>query len=110
MNSPSTYDLYGSKLSLDDAKDYLENALKLKFEARESLYHGGAYFRTINEAGEHFDLKRNVDPLDGDPFESNFPSYSVLLYVNTASGRSLEVQSALNAESGQFILLKRETL
>jgi hypothetical protein len=108
MRSSSTYDLYGSRLPLANAKDYLENALKLRFEARESLYQGGAYFRATGEAAEHFDLKQNVDPFDGDPVESNFPSYPTLLYINSKSGRALELEATLDAKPREFFLLKRE--
>jgi hypothetical protein len=69
----ATYILYGSKVSPVEAKGILEELLTLQFEARESDYQNGEYFRAGSKAGEHFELKKNADPFDGDPVEMKFP-------------------------------------
>ena len=71
----ATYILYGSKVSLTKAKEILEELLTLQFEARESEYQGGEYFHAGCMIAESFELKRNVDPFDGDPVEMNFPEF-----------------------------------
>ena len=72
----ATYVLYGSKASPVEAKEILEELLTLQFVARESDYQSGEYFRAGDKAGEFFELKKNVDPFDGDPVEMKFPKPS----------------------------------
>ena len=63
----------------------------LQFEARESDYQNGLYFRAGKKAGEHFELKENVDLFDGDSMEMKFPEFPTLLYIN-ATFRSEELK------------------
>lgn len=103
----SAYDLYGL-LSGDmiDAKNALEAALGIKFVGRDSLYDGD-YFRSGHSDGEHFVLKENVDPFDGEPVESEFPEYSILLYANDTC-RSGDLQDSLSMSVPTFSLLRHE--
>ena len=103
----ATHILYGSKLSLAEAKEILEELLTLQFEARESTYQCGEYFRTGNRAGEHFELKKNADPFDGDPVEIKFPELPTLLYIN-ATSRSEELREIVEHARGGFALLRHE--
>lgn len=105
----ATYILYGSKVSLTKAKEILEELLTLQFEARESEYQGGEYFHAGCMIAESFELKRNVDPFDGDPVEMNFPEFPTLLYINESS-RSEELIKSLALADRDFILLRHEDL
>jgi hypothetical protein len=104
------YDLYGI-LSADmaEAKESLEAALDINFEARESAYQGGDYFVFGKRTNENFVLKRNVDPLDGEPVEMKFPEYPILLYINDTP-RSPDLQKTIDQKANEFILLKHQDL
>lgn len=101
------YDLYGAKeLSLLQAKECLEEMLKISFEEKESSYQGGIYYFWGCNEKEHYILKVNLDPFDGEPVEQTFPSFPVLLYIN-ATERSSSM-SAVISEVGLFNLLRHE--
>jgi hypothetical protein len=102
------YDLYG--FLSDDivaARGALEAALGQQFEARDSDYQGGEYFQLGKAGAEHFVLKRNVDPYDGDPAEQEFPQHPVIFYVN-ATARAAELRQKI-ATAG-CVLLRHEDL
>jgi len=103
----ATYILYGSKVSPSEAKGILEELLTLQFEARDSDYQNGEYFRAGNKTGEHFELKKNADPFDGDPVEMKFPDFPTLLYINVTS-RSEQLKDIVARARGDFILLRHE--
>lgn len=103
----AAYILYGSKLSPVDAKVLLEEILRLEFEARESDYQSGEYFRAGNRVGESFELKKNLDPFDGDPLEMKFPEFSTLLYIN-ATSRSSALKEIMERAGASFNLLRDE--
>lgn len=103
----ATYILYGSKVSPAEAKGILEELLTLQFEARESDYQGGEYFHAGSMTGEDFELKKNVDPYDGDPVEMKFPEFPTLLYIN-ATSRSEELRKIVEHARGGFALLRHE--
>jgi hypothetical protein len=56
---------------------------------------------------ENFELRRNVDPLDGEPAEQAFPEIGVLLYVN-GTERSRELEQILTTRIAGLRLLRRE--
>ena len=105
----ATYILYGSKVFPAEAKGILEELLSLQFEARESDYQNGEYFRVGNKAGEHFELKKNADLFDGDPVEMKFAEFPTLLYIN-ATLRSEELKKILEHARSDFVLLRHEDL
>jgi hypothetical protein len=104
------YDLYGI-LSADmtEAKGILEAALDIHFEARESAYQGGEYFVFGKRTDENFLLKRNLDPIDGEPVEMKFPEYPILLYINDTL-RSSDLQNQIGQQANKFVLLKHQDL
>ena len=103
----AAYDLYGVKdLSISAASLSVEESLKLSFDRRESSYHGGEYYFSGNKESEHFTLKNNVDPFDGEAVEHEFPEYPILLYVDMTD-RAEEVKGKLGME---FHLLRHELL
>ena len=103
-----TYDLYGCRLSLIETKNQLETSLAIHFEARESTYQGGKYFRAGNRVAEHFEIKENLDSYDGEPLEQEFPGYPILLYVNRTL-RPLELEKLIT-KMPDFFLLRRKNL
>ena len=104
------YDLYGC--TSDDicgARELLEAVLSVKFDIRESEYKGGEYFQWGQTNGEHFVLKRNVDPVDGEPAEMSFPAYKTLFYLNDTL-HSKELQEKFQQEANIFVRLRHEDL
>ncbi|WP_338638617.1 hypothetical protein [Burkholderia pyrrocinia] len=106
----ATYDLYGfSSADLDKAKNILEAVFDIRFEVHGSSYHGDCYFKFGEVTGEHFVLKRNVDPFDDEPAEVAYPEHAVLFYVNDTS-RSADLQEIVTQKVDGFILLRHEEL
>ncbi|NDP59179.1 MAG: hypothetical protein GZ090_07470 [Oxalobacteraceae bacterium] len=104
----ANYDLYGLlSTHLCEAKDILEDLLDIKFEDHESSYQAGSYFKNGNSSGEHFVLKRNLDPFDDEPAEVAFPKHPILFYVND-SPRSEYLQKILSKKSKTIVLLRHE--
>lgn len=103
----AAYDLYGVKnLSVSAARLKVDESLKLSLERRESSYHGGEYYFFGNRESEHLTLKNNIDPIDGEAVEQEFPEYPVLLYVDS-TGRAEEIAVRLAED---FFLLRHELL
>ena len=71
-----TFDLYGTKLSLDAALRDVEAALGASFEPHESSYRGGDYYRFADS----FVLQPNAE-LEDELAEPAFPGACTLLYV-----------------------------
>ena len=106
----AVYDLYGFlSADINEVKNFLEDALSLKFDAHESSYQGGDYFRWGENASEHFILKNNVDPFDGEPAEMAFAEYPILFYVNDTL-RSADLHEQMLPKIENFILLRHEEL
>ena len=98
--------LYGSSnLTIEDAKSFLERKLNIKFLPKDSLYQG-EYYRYGEDGSENFLLKKNIDPLDGEPAELNFSNCSILLYVNHTE-RTTELNNLLNKDSLNIFLLRQ---
>ncbi|ABR85694.1 hypothetical protein CSB95_6773 [Pseudomonas aeruginosa] len=55
---------------------------------------------------ENFILKANLDPLDDEPVELNFPDYPILLYIN-ATTRSSAIEGVIK-KGACFKLLRHE--
>jgi hypothetical protein len=103
----NTYDLYGVKnCSLTLARAQIEKLTGILLEERNSIYHGGVYYFYGDSTSEHFVLKSNVDPFDGEPVEQAFLDSPVLFYVN-ATNRSLDLMDSLKIDEG-FSLLRHE--
>jgi hypothetical protein len=104
----AAFDLYAvNSDNLKDAKAFVERVLSIFLESRESTYHAGEYFFFGDWAGEHFLLKQNLDPFDGEPAEQGFPESSIILYVNDTR-RSMELRDALVRDGA--VLLRHEDL
>ena len=109
VNMP-VYDLYGAASDdMNKAKLALEEALKIKFIARDSTYNCGEYFLSGQKGEENFVLKRNLDPFDLAPLEMDFPQYPMLLYVNHTS-RSEELFDRIQAGVKELTLLSHKEL
>jgi hypothetical protein len=104
------YDLYGfASNDLHAAKSLLEEVLSVEFDIRDSEYQGGEYFQWGRTSGEHFVLKRNVDPVDGSAAETSFSTYGILLYLNDTP-RAKELQEKIQQEARGFVILRHEDL
>lgn len=100
------YDLYGFLSDdMDGIKKLLEDSLGIQFETRDGDYQGGGYFQWGKMSGEHFVLKWNIDPFDGEPAEMDFPAYQIIFYVNDAA-----LSGGLQARVKGIILLRHEDL
>ncbi len=104
-----TYDLYGfTHNDLEGARILVERALGIRFVPHESSFIGDYYlFETAGE--ESFKLRSNVDPLDGEPAELDFPDIGVLLYVD-GTERAKELEHRLITNIPGLRLLRREEL
>jgi len=75
--------LYGFRdADLDEQRRVLEEALTVQFEARESLYRGGAYYRYRIAGEADLVLQCNYDALDDEPAEEDHPEMKIILYVD----------------------------
>ncbi|KMN48417.1 hypothetical protein VL04_04600 [Chromobacterium violaceum] len=104
----AVYDLYGTSLTdINSLKASLEVALEIEFESHESDYQG-PYFQWGQTAGEHLVLKRNEDPLDGEPAEVRFPDSPILIYVNDTLRSEYFFELIKGVQ--HFVLLRHEDL
>lgn len=104
------YDLYGFMSDdIEGVRSILESSLGIQFDIRESDYQGGKYFQWGKTNDEHFVLKRNIDPIDGEPAEISFPVHHILFYVNDTA-RSADLQERMNQGAKDFALLRHEDL
>ncbi|HTF53531.1 MAG TPA: hypothetical protein VK735_39315 [Pseudonocardia sp.] len=106
-------DLYGAKdRTLDELRTAVATVLNITFEAHESLYLGGDYFRSRGPAGEHLEILRNDSGFEEDGedednlIEPDFSDYSVLLRVNSTK-RGDELKDRLAAVPGLVFLGRR---
>jgi hypothetical protein len=104
------YDLYGFiSTDINEAKNFLESALNIKFEVHDSSFQGGEYFCSGKYTNEHFVLKQNIDPYDNEPTEMSYPEYPILFYVNDTT-RSVDLRGRIDQNAGNVILLRHENL
>lgn len=76
-----SYDIYDVRAeSLADARQRIEEALRIGFTECDSYYHGGTYYRAGDV--EKFMLKLNLDPIEPGLCELEFPDARFLLYVD----------------------------
>jgi len=76
------YDLYGTKnLSLFLAREHIEKIFGVSLYERNSSYQGGDYYMLGSNDSENFILKANLDPLDDEPVELNFPDYPIFYRI-----------------------------
>lgn len=104
----STYDLYGFQLDdLEYARAATESALKVEMVPHDSLYLGEYYLGQMGEA--EIQIRRNLDPLDGELSEREFPNMRILLYVNKTE-RAKEIGLTLKTLSPELVFLRRKEL
>lgn len=84
----------------------LEEALGFVFQEHESFYIG-VYFVYKENGKKILELRKNVDPLDDEPFLPEFATYESLLQVNQATTNLGDVAAALK-KLDAFVLLKSE--
>src|SRR5689334_9882308 len=86
-------DLYGfCDTNLEQVREAIEEALDVKFQARESAFWGEYYYEyPSNPKHGILHLQANSYPLDDEPAEREFPEFQIILYAeNTPSPFALE--------------------
>ena len=100
-------DLYGfAERSLDDATRLVAAALGVAFEVRHSLYLGGDY-DLHREGKETLRIQSNIDPIDDEPAELDWPDHRALLYVE-GTARAEDIRGALAALDDPPVHLRQE--
>jgi hypothetical protein len=101
-----TYDLYAVPANnLEDARSAVEAILGVALAPHESSYIGDYYLGKLND--EDYQLRKNLDPIDGESVEGSLPSTGILLYVN-GTQRASEIEKALKAQMPGVELLSRK--
>lgn len=104
------FDLYGSLTSdVSEVKHRVEQALKLALFLRDSSFHGTYFCSDAAYSSEQYLLKGNIDPLDGEPVEADYPEYKTLLYVNDPKNWDI-VKERLTAPEAGMVHLRHEVL
>lgn len=104
-----TYDLYGFRHEdLEAARRAVEQALGIRLIAHESSYIGD-YYKLDTMGEESLELRRNIDPLDNEPAELEFPDIGVLLYIH-GTERAKELEQMLTTKIPGLCLLRRREL
>lgn len=102
------YDLYGVNAeTLEAARTLITRAIPLCFQLHDSSYVGD-YYLASGEGEETFKLRENVDPIDGEPAEMDYPGYRFLLYVDD-SHRSDTLRQTMFFQP-HIALLRHESL
>jgi hypothetical protein len=99
--------LYG--YAIDDielAKVALEKMLGATLSAHDSLYYGGAYYRYGQRGEDTILLRRNIDPIDNEPAELDFPDLPIIVYLDLRSTPG-QLERLLDGDSSEFIGLRR---
>ena len=103
-----TYDLYSiTNYDLNAARQVIERVLGVSLVPHESSYIGDYYLGKSNN--EEYQLRKNIDPLDGEPVMSAVPVSSILLYVNETQ-RAPEIERKLLAGLPGTQLLHRKNI
>ena len=96
------YDLYGFRdLDLEQACAFVESALGIRLQRRESSYRG-VYYRSDGDQRKSFVLER-------DDTSTRFPDYRVRLSINDTAEMDA-IRDKLTSGSGQAVLLDSETI
>lgn len=103
-------DLYGFQHDdLENARYSIEDALGVTLTPHESLYYGGLYFRLGRLGEEHLILRRNLDLIDNEPEEQEYPEMEIVLYINETL-RSQEIERILSQQVPTIELLRRVSM
>jgi|26BtaG_2_1085354.scaffolds.fasta_scaffold42398_2 hypothetical protein len=98
------YETYGTLLEITQAKEKVMYLCSLKFEERESSYHGVYYVSGDKYNGESYQIVNNIDLLDNEKLEDiEFP---VILYINNITSN----KNQMIKESRDFVLISREVV
>ena len=90
--------------TVEQAYRWVELAMGLTGEPRESSDLGGAYFAYHGEAGEFGRLFNNRDVRDGEPVIDGCDEWPVVLYIEGASNDASAIQNLLN-DAEHFVLV-----
>lgn len=106
----NVYDLYAIKnMELESARAAIEEALAIKFNARESMYRCGLYYKYGDLQNENFILQMNYDSLHHEWTEEGHQDMSLLFYVSNTS-RPDQIGIMLSRHLNEISLLRRKQL
>lgn len=104
------YDIYGQRDSdLKKALSAIQQALSIRFEAHQSYYRGGEYYKFSSHDGENFILQKNFNSIEAEWTERDFEEMGVILYVNETE-RSEKLEKLLTETIPEIKLLKRRQI
>lgn len=105
-----SFDLYGfTQNDINTIRILVEKAVGILFEAHNSSYLGGNYYRCGVVDSEHFILQQNLDLVDNEPIEPEYSEFPVLLYVNRTK-RPEELTRLITKLCDGVVLLRHEYL
>ncbi|WSI38738.1 hypothetical protein OG585_16455 [Streptomyces sp. NBC_01340] len=92
------YLMYGMQsTTMSEVASVVGRALRINFEARDSSYKGGLYYRYGHEGEWDMSIESHWRDEDGVLAKPDFPEFSVLVYVNEAP---LEVEDEMDRIPG----------
>ncbi len=94
---------------LEVARSLVEAALGVRFNAHESSYRGGEYYKFDGLGLEEIILQRNFDPIENEYCEEEAAEYPILLYVS-GSARSSEIEGLLRKSISSIALVSRRPI
>ena len=106
MNYHNVYGLNTG--NLETIRIAIEHALNIRFNAHESMYLGGEYYRAGELGEEEFVLRYNFNSFEQEWTEKEFHDMNILLYVNVTQ-RSKEIEDKVTNVVG-MLLLRQEIL
>jgi len=96
----SVFYLFGAREGdLVGVVEALAAVLEIEFECRESSYKGGEYFRNRRGIQGKITVESNWVDDEGYLAESEYPEYSVLIYVSSMRGSAIDAMSRLDGIS-----------
>ncbi|MET3442250.1 hypothetical protein ABIC94_003034 [Variovorax paradoxus] len=98
-----SYLMYGYANGIQSAKLKIESAFQVHFEERHSSYWGN-YFLYGSVSQLLLEIKKNIDQIDGEALERQFPQYPTLLYISAPDDFSV----IANKLPHEFLLLRKE--
>ncbi len=101
-------DIYGiPNDDIEATRLAIEGIIGVKLKSRESLYHGGDYYRWSGEGDESIILKRNIDLIDDELVEPEHSEMKLVLLVE-GSKRYTVLEHLLISRLEGVQLLKRD--
>jgi hypothetical protein len=100
-------DVYGyTGPDLASARASVQEVLAIDLEEHESLYRGGIYFLHEAKDGEII-VQTNCDLIDGEPTETDFSNFGIILYVTLRGSDEIGAREKLKLFGWTFLVRRR---